>query len=317
MGLPMPPRGLVADLVTPLRPDRSIDDTGLERLLKRVVPHVQAILLASPHTGEGTGLDPAQRLALLDKTLGLIPPPGVPIFVWITQDTREKTETAIQLLSQGLTKQSPSTPVFWVDTPLYYHSNRGLPDHCRRLCEISGNPILLHNDPKIMESIARPFKRRNIRTAILKELAAIEGIAGLIFYGAIERAHHYQKACRKVTRFRIYDAQESHFLDHPSMSGVASAGVSLAPGAWNIITRSSLQISGDDTVSPDQIQQLWELGEYLRNLEALYRSAPAYAIKAALAQIDLIETPVCITPQQDVGQPVTEMIQMMQRFGDA
>ncbi len=318
MGLPTAPRGLVADLVTPLKADQSIDGTGLERLLLRVAPHVQAVLLASPQTGEGTALDPAQRWQLLEKALYTLRPFSVPIFMWITQDTQDKTNAAFTLLQQGLDRQrGDTTAVFWVDTPLYYHSNRGLPDHYRTLCDASKEPFILHNDPKITETVAGPFKRQNIRTAILKELATLEGVAGLIFSGAMERAHHYRKACSRKSHFRIYDGEESHFLDHPSMSGAASAGANLAPRAWEEITRSSLQLSADQKVYPDHLQQIWELGEYLRNLRDLYRPSPVPVIKAALAQTGIIETPVCTTPGKDTTPTVNQMIHLMARFDDA
>ncbi|MFP4086205.1 MAG: dihydrodipicolinate synthase family protein [Desulfobacteraceae bacterium] len=317
MALPIAPRGLVADLITPLKADRSIDETGLERLLKRVAPHVQALLLASPHIGEGTALDPAQRRNLLERTRAFLASSPMPVMVWVTQDTREETHTTLRLLSQSLEPQGISVPVFWVDTPLYYHSNRGLPEHYRVLCAASKQPFILHNDPQVMEAVARPFKRRNIRTAILKELATIEGMAGLLFSGTMERAHHYRKACRPESRFRIYDGDESHFLDHPSMSGTASPGANLAPRAWHTITRSSLQLSDSEKVYPDHLQQIWELGEYLRNLRDLYRPSPVPAIKGVLAHMDIIETPTCTIPQKDMTHTVEKMLHLLGQFGDA
>jgi hypothetical protein len=63
------PRGLIVDLITPLKNDRSIDGRGLERLLDRITPHAQAILLAGPGGGEGKNLELGQRLELVEKSL--------------------------------------------------------------------------------------------------------------------------------------------------------------------------------------------------------------------------------------------------------
>ncbi|MDZ7695975.1 MAG: dihydrodipicolinate synthase family protein [Deltaproteobacteria bacterium] len=213
----------MADLITPFMPNLSIDEEGLARLLERVVPHVQAVFLASPETGEGMGLDPAQRAELLEKALIALSPRAVPIFIWVTQETQEGTQHTLDALEKvRLDRGSPVNPVFWVDTPLYYHSNRGLPDHYRRLVDTSSMPFLLHNSPNLIKTVARPLKRHNIRTSILKELADLAGIGGMIFSGTLERAHHYRRASRRVSAFRIYDGDESHFLDHPSMSGTVA-----------------------------------------------------------------------------------------------
>jgi len=64
------PRGLIVDLITPLKKSGDIDGLGLSRHLDGVLPYAQALLLASPHIGEGKGLGAEQREELLDKTLG-------------------------------------------------------------------------------------------------------------------------------------------------------------------------------------------------------------------------------------------------------
>ena len=61
------PRGLIVDLITPLK-NGAIDGTGLERLLARVLPHAQALLLAGPRHGEGERMEMAMRNEFL-KTI--------------------------------------------------------------------------------------------------------------------------------------------------------------------------------------------------------------------------------------------------------
>lgn len=317
MEFPVAPRGLVPELITPLRPDLSIDEKGLERLLTRVVPHVEAVFLGSPIIGEGAALKSGQRAELLKKTLASLSPHHIPVFMWITRHTEEKTKECITTLERLLDRGYHGAPVFWVDTPLYYHSNRGLPDYYRELLDTSAHPLLLHNHPQLIGTMAPPFKRHNIRTAILKELAPLPGMAGMIFSGTLERAHHYRRACRRVTAFRIYDADESHFLDHPSMSGAVVPGAVLAPRAWAEVTRSSLQLSADQKAYPDHLRQIWELGDYLRHLRELYYASPVPVIKAVMADIGVIEAPQCTTPAQDVTDTSNKLIQHMSRFGDA
>jgi len=295
--------------------DGSIDDRGLERLLDRTTPHSQALLLGSPHTGEGEYLTPGQRVGLLEKTLAVIRG-HLPLLVWVTQGTEKKTTEIILALKEVLEKQKYAGQVFFVDTPLYYHSNRGLPPHYQILCSLVDVPFILHNDPEFIKGLERSFKRKNIRTAILKELTSQQSIKGIIFSGSLERSHNYQRACRGRTRFRIYDGDEARFLDHPSMSGVVSVGANLAPEAWQKITQSSLQLLVDQDEYPDHIEQIWELGHYLHDLKDAYLRAPVAIIKEILSDIGVIETPTCTFPPEDVEESKRKVKELMVRYGD-
>ena len=309
------PRGLIVDLITPLKKNGTIDGTGLERLIERVAPHAQAILLAGPRHGEGEGLGTDLRHELLIKAMAAMADRPMSLFMWVTGNTETETRENILALQKRLGNHRPKDGLFWVDTPLAYHSNRGLPDFYRELETMVTYPLVLHNDPDCIHP-ARPFKRRNIRTAVLKELVRIEGIVGLIFSGSLERAHHYQKACRKRQHFRLYDGDETRFLGHPSMGGVTSAGANLAPGAWGKITRSSLQLHAHRENYPDRLQQIWESGDYLNNMVALYHQAPVPIIKTILSDMGIIETPERLQSAAFEQETVTALKELMRDFGD-
>lgn len=264
------PRGLIIDMITPLEKGGEIDGRGLGRHLDRVIPHAQALFIAGPHMGNGRSLGQKLLKSLFEKVLvvvrGLIP-----VMVWISRETEEKTVETLLLLRRILKSREYSGPVFWVDTPLYYHSNRGLIRHCERLSSLAQEPFILHNDPDLIKTTDRPFKRSNIRTSILKELVQMDSMKGLIFSGSLERAYNYQKAVRSRSDFRIYDGDESRFLKHPSLSGVVSGGANLAPRAWQKITASSLDLNGGHKDYPDHLKQIWETGRYLNNLKDVYQ----------------------------------------------
>jgi dihydrodipicolinate synthase/N-acetylneuraminate lyase len=308
-----PPRGLIVDLITPLK-DRTIDGTGLIRLLERVAPHAQALLLASPRHGEGESMETAMRHVLLKKVCDILTDRGPSLFIWISGNTETQTQENILTLQEDFGEDYPADRVFWVDTPLAYHSNRGLPDYYQGLLTLLKNPLILHNDPNCIHA-TRAFKRRNIRTAILKELAQIEGIAGLIFSGSLERAYHYQRACRGRQNFRIYDGDEKRFLEHPSMGGVVSVGANLAPGAWEMITQSSIQLHAHRENYPDRLQQIWESGDYLKNMVALYGQTPTAMIKRILSDMDIIETPEMLQPALTETDSVKALKGLMNDFG--
>ncbi|MBW2119388.1 MAG: dihydrodipicolinate synthase family protein [Deltaproteobacteria bacterium] len=309
------PRGLIVDLITPLKSDRSIDGRGLGRLLDQITPHAQAILLAGPGGGEGKNLELDQRLELVEKALVVIRG-RIPILIWVTGDTEEKTRKTLLTHKNVLEKQGYQGQVFWADTPLYYHSNRGLPDHYEDLCSMVDQPFILHNDPELIKGLVRPIKRNNIRTSILKELAYLEKLAGLVFQGSLDRAHNYQKASRRRAKFRIYDADETRFLDYPSMSGVVSIGANLTPRAWQRITSSSLKLTGDQKDYPDSLKQVWESGGYLRNLIDIYYKIPAAIVKGVLSDMGIIETPTCAFPAENPEEPKRRVKELMAQFED-
>lgn len=309
------PRGLIIDLITPLKTSGDIDGRGLGQHLDRVLPHAQAVFIASPSMGEGQYLNPEQVEELFEKTL-VVARGRVPVLVWISRDTEERTTGTLHRLKRRLEIRKYSGQVFWVDSPLFYHSNRGLPLHYRNLSSMVDNPFLLYNDPELIKHVPRPFKRANIRTGILKELARIDNIGGLVYRGDLDRAYHYYKAVRARSDFRIYDGDESYFLSHPSLSGVVSLGANLAPRAWQRITESSLNLSGDQKEYPDHLQQIWELGAYLQELKDLYQGSSFGLIKQVLADMEIIDSAKCTVDNEVTGQKIDQTKILMQRFGD-
>jgi len=312
MEAPSAPRGLILDLITPLNEDGSVDGRGLGRLIDRTAGQVQGILISGPRGGEGTWLGPEKRLDLLDKTLVVVRG-QIPLLVWITGETEDDTTELLVGLRRRIERRKYTGRVFWVDTPLYYHSNRGLPALYGEFCSKVREPFLLHNDPELIKGLAKPFKRSNIRTAILKEMTTLKSLAGMVFNGSIDRARNYHRASRRRPGFRIYDGSEAHFLEHPSMSGVVSLGANLAPGAWQMITRSALQLYHDREDSPYTQQRIWEIGGYLLGLRDAYAEAPVPAVKEALCAAGIIETPFTFYEQE--GERVKQdILDLMARY---
>ncbi len=309
-----PPRGLVVDMITPLK-NGVLDGPGLERLIERVLPHADALMLAGPRHGEGAEMAPAMRLELVKKTLEILHGDDVSVFVWITGQTEIQTREIIGLCKRHSENRDARGGLFWVDTPLVYHSNRGLPEYYRALLATGNVPLFLHNDPDCIRT-TKTFKRHNIRTAVLKELARIEGISGLIFSGTLERAHHYQRACRGREHFRIYDGEEKRFLDYPSMGGVISVGANLSPGSWKKIAHSSIGLHPQRENYPDRLQQIWETGAYLKKMVSIYAASPAAAVKGVLSDMGVIETPEMFSPVELSPEDIESLKTLMADFGE-
>jgi dihydrodipicolinate synthase/N-acetylneuraminate lyase len=310
-----PPRGLIIDLITPLKEDGAIDGRGLGQLLDRVLPCVQAVLVASPYMGEGEHLNPPKREELFDKTL-VVTRGRVPVMAWISGETADETRATLLLLEKRLRARNYTGQVHWVDTPLYYHSNRGLFDHYEDLIALTRSPLLIHNDPDLIRKRGRPFKRNNIRTSILKQIVDIEGIQGLIFLGDLRRAYNYQRAARHRSHFRLYDGDENHFLRYPSLSGIVSAGANLAPRVWQKVTDSSLHSRETPQDYPDSLQQMLEAGEYLQKLRDLYYAGPVPLIKRLLSAMGIIGSPTSMAETGGMESRVDELKKLMAHHGD-
>jgi len=303
-----PPKGLIVDLITPLSDTGGIDRGSLRRLLERVLPHVDGVLLGSPRVGEGRSLGLNHKVDLLASALALIGD-DTPMFFWISGESSEATLEILVALEDTLRTVDYRGNVFWLDSPLYYHSNRGLYKHYEELTSLADNPIVLHNDPGLIEFLDRPLKRSNIRTSIVKELGVMEGIRGLVFCGSLARVNNYQRSLSRRSDFRVYDGDETRFLEHPSMSGIVSMGANVAPEVWSMITRSSLGIRDDEDPG-----RLFELGALLRDLWRMYRENPVRIIKEALVDLKVIAFPACTPKTEPLRDSVTPLVEFLSHY---
>lgn len=287
-GVPSPPEGLIIEPVTPLTPAGDLDAKSLTRLLERVTTVADGILVGGPEAGEGLALPPEVRLELLAQSLSQVNG-RLPVFFGITGSTPEETQKLALAVPQVMKRQDYPGLVFLADLPLWYHSNRGLPQFYKGLLQEVGLPLILLNLPEVMHQRAFLFKHRNIRTQVLKKLASLPTIVGLIYQGEMRRFLNYHLAAVARPAFAFYEADECRFLTRPGAWGVVSPGAQLYPEAWQLVTRACLHPEnvGEDLTAR---HHLWEESTRLVNLAGLYRPAPAPLLKAALAAQGILAT---------------------------
>ncbi|MCL4502250.1 MAG: dihydrodipicolinate synthase family protein [Deltaproteobacteria bacterium] len=285
--MPVPPKGLIVDLVTPLHPDLSLDEAGLGRLVDRVISQADAILGGSPDVGEALDLPLAVRRRLLTALVSSVAG-RVPLFLGITGHSEQETRDLAAAVYEDCRRLHPGTPVFLADLPLWYHSNRGLPQFCRRLLTESPLPLILLNLPRSISRRAPAFKHRNIRTHVFKKLMAIPEVAGLVHQGEMRRFLNYHYAAGRRTGFAFYEADEENFLSRPGAWGVLSPGAQLFPAFWRLVTRVCLHPE-EVAKDPELRLEAWNLGQRLQRLTRIYRSFPAPLLKAALAAQGILD----------------------------
>ena len=306
------PRGLIVDLITPLKDAGELDFEGLDALLEKVKPHADGILLASPRMGEGTGLGSESKIALLKRAAASLRG-ELSIFFCVSEATAHDTQELLTQLEKALESSRYSGGVFWVDLPLFYHSNRGLYRHYQELTEIAAYPFILYNDPEIVKLLGKHLKRSNIRTDILKDLSSLTNIKGLIFRGSLGRANSYQKALTGRRDFKIYDGDETRFLEHPSSSGLLSIGANIAPRICGTITRASIGLFEEEAKGPDFIKRIWETSQLLRDLMGIYKQDPVPIIKKALFDMKVIASPACTKTTMPLKEDRGSLLEFISR----
>ena len=280
---PSPPKGLIVALITPLDEEGRVQRESLREMIGRALPYSDALMIGEGVIGEGLSLPNPVRLELLQGSAELVAGKK-PLFLCPTAETAEETVSNLIALTKALKNYPGQDSLFWVDIPLWYHSNRKLPQFYQEWRKYTPYPILLHNHPMLIAKLNRSLKRTNIRTAVLKRLAENERIAGLIQAGDLKRTITYQRAVRARRDFRFYDGDERDFLNSPSVSGVVSAGANLLPSEWSEVVTASLKISED----PARNLLLLKQFQKLRDLGRLLQKSPALSLKAAFHRLGWI-----------------------------
>jgi dihydrodipicolinate synthase/N-acetylneuraminate lyase len=276
----LPPEGLIVELVTPLTPAGDLDAVSLSRLVDRGTAVGGGLLVGGPEAGEGLVLPGEVRINLITQAFTALNGRR-PILTFITGSTPEETRDLALALRKVLDSLDYSGQAFLADLPLWYHSNRGLPQFYEKLLQDTSLPLILLNLPEVVLQRAFLFKHRNLRTHVVKKLADLPMIMGMIYQGEMRRFLNYHLAAVARPTFVFYEADEHRFLTRPGAWGVVSSGAQLYPEAWQRVTQACLH---PEDMAEDFMarHQLWEESSRLTNLAGLYRPAPAPLLKAAL-----------------------------------
>lgn len=288
--MPPLPEGLLIELVTPLRPNGALDTASLSRLVHHVAPWSAALVAGTPGVGEALALPPALRLESFAALLDLMPAP-LPLFFGISGASPEETCHLVQQLQQEATHRHASRPLYWLDLPLWWHSNRGLPQAYKQLGQYLQHPLVLINQPFLIRGKGQPLKHVNIRTSVLKKLTQLPLVAGMIYHGDMRRFLHYFAAAAGRPEFMLYEADEHRFLTRPGARGLVSGGAQLFPRIWQEVTQACLypeRAHGREAIA----SRIWERSQELLSLQELYQFQPAALLKQGLHQLGLLSHPV-------------------------
>jgi len=269
--------------------------------MEHVSPFVKGVLVCSPVWGEGIHLSLDKKKSLIREAWDCLDR-GISFLIGITGSSQAQTGELVSWVLSRKDEFQAKNPLYLVDYPLYYHSNRKLPQYLEDLTRQSDIPVILGNDPALITGLGQQAKRVNIRTSVLSKIGSNHNIKALIYSGETRRLFHYQGALKTRRDFLFYDGDESRFLNGPGRAGVVSVGSNILPQQWNEITVSSMHPENQpERFEPGKVRTL-ELGRHFMDLCRLYHDAPAAAVKYALTILGIIRYQT-VSPH---GSPVTE-----------
>ncbi len=153
-------------LITPFRPDQSLDEAALRRLVRRQIDAGIDFLVPCGTTGESPTLDHAEHLRVVAITLEEAKPRKVPVLAGAGgYNTREVIALALALEAMGVDGLLSVTP--------YYNkpTQEGLYQHYQALAAAVKSPIVVYS--------VQGRTGVNVEPATLKRLAAIDNIVGV------------------------------------------------------------------------------------------------------------------------------------------
>jgi dihydrodipicolinate synthase/N-acetylneuraminate lyase len=259
----------------------SLDVRVLDRLIDHVGAGVDALLLGDLFWGEALALSLETRVELACTALEIVQGKW-PVLITITAGNMKATRDLLSRIEDFVERSGYTGKLFWVDYPIYYHSNRGLPQWYESMARDTGISLILANDAGLVEGRKRAIKHKNIRTRVLKKVSQIEKIGGLIFRGSLKRSMNYHKAVRHRRDFSFYDGDEVVFIRQPSSDGVVAGGANLLPQAWRQITWSCLNPYDVQQRPTDYTSQILEIGVMVEELYNCFSPNPPAILKRML-----------------------------------
>ncbi|MFP4476164.1 MAG: dihydrodipicolinate synthase family protein [Desulfatibacillaceae bacterium] len=276
------PRGVICPLPAPFGPDGVPDPDLLERLICHAGTGAAGLLVGDPVWARGFDIVPESRRELAEQAMEIVQGRW-PLFIVCTMTEAAKTSVFMAGVESYADRMEYPGLLFWVDYPLAYHSNRGLPAFYEFLATETRLPLVVANVPEALPA-GRPGRRRNLTPGVFERLAANSMVAGMVCGGTIHRHMQYQSAARRREDFRFYEADESAFLKSPTMGGVVAGGGTLVPTAWKAMARACLS-GGRHTIAGMDLE---EAGAFFTELHRFLHKEPASRMPALLAESGIV-----------------------------
>lgn len=262
-------------LVTPLRPDASLDVRSVERIVAHVVEGGVNGLFVLGSTGEAPSLSIEMRISVL-RSIAKAAPADVRVIANVSDAAMEHTlQLAEQAASGGAVAVALSPPSYF---SLDQEQLRAYVEH---FCERSPLPVFLYNIPQFAHT---PFEPETVCN--LAELRNVIGLKNSD--GSLDYLRKVQSGLRRRTNFSLLVGNEETLLPALRMGadGGVCGGANMFPQIFVELFRAATE---GRAVEAERLQEI-----VVKLSEAVYRvGAPETGylrgLKRALARLQLIQ----------------------------
>lgn len=280
--------GVIVPLLTPLRPDESLDEDGLGRLIEYVLLEGADGIFVLGTTGEFALLDRVTRNRLIEcavaRTRG-----RAPVLVGVSAaGTKLAVESGREAVALGADAIVATAPFY------FPHTQTELIAHFSAIAAEVDAPLALYNIPHRVKLALEP--------ATVRKLAEIPNVVGLKdSSGDLEVLREFLNVRRERPDFSV--AQGGEFA---AASGVRLGADGLALGPSNIAPRLCRELFAAAKAGRQRLAN--ELQTRLTALCAIYRHKSGIAgMKAAAQLLGLCQAVVC-TPFEPLAEEQIEQV---------
>ncbi len=280
------PKGLIVNLALPDKKEPETED--FDRLLPMLLDKIDGLLVDPLFWG--LNCNPADYYRLFFERCIENIPPDIPVFIVVTGFNEDETADIFRCVKKILNEIKEERPVYPVDLPLLYHSNRGLPDYYRNLLSSTDLPMIIMNDPGRIHSCRPFYRRKNLITGVLKKVAEIPNVCGLINASDLKRSLSYSRIIKDRSNFVIYDGKETTFLENPNKNGLVSVSANLFPSSWKLIVKSGPGLE-DVAGTSDMLRKRWYAGHFLQQVVKELEGCAPFFVRYVLNYWGIFEDP--------------------------
>ena len=287
-------KGIIVPLITPLKPDETLDEAGLERLIEHVIEGGVAAIFVVGTSGEFPALPPAVKERLVRATTALVGG-RVPVLAGVAEPG---TRLAVSQ-TQRMAKLGVDCVV--VTAPYYFlHSQEEIFHHFTAVANAVDVSTIVYNIPQTVQTIVEPET-----VAKLIQQSGIVGIKDSA--GEMARFQEFLNLRRASSTFQVWQGAEA-MTAISVMRGADGAVLGLA----NIAPRLCHDLyqaarEGDNTLAwalQDKLMKLWRIQTHRSFLAGL---------KTATSHLGLCERTVT-APFQPLDE--TQSAQVRQTLED-
>jgi len=261
-------QGCGTALITPFRPDLSLDEEGLRRLVRRQIEGGIHFLVPCGTTGENPTLTREEHLRVVEITLEEAQK-RIPVLAGCGgNDTRRVAELARDLEALGADGLLVVTPYYNKPTP------EGLYQHFREVARATRLPIVVYNVPG--------RTGLNVEPATLARLAEIETVVGVKeASGNISQIAAIFQAV--PPSFAVLSGDDAITLPLIALGGVGIISVVSNEVPFAMARLTSLCLEGDFPAAREMQRRLHPL------MEVNFIESNPGPVKAAMALMGLID----------------------------